>query len=366
MERRGHRSRDRGGGLRAEPAGLREQHGRVRGVAVRLASRRDDPPARATRARRLRPLEAGGGADRPRGARGRPDLGGRGPATDDVRERRPSARAAARTDPVAWVVPLVGGGVTKIALVPRTRWRKGSSARPRSEGAGGHVYHLTNDFDLTVADLVGYAALGLGRRVRTPHVPVGSPAWRTSTAEAALIARRPARDLTRPQVRGVLALVTRDNPFSSARAQREARLSPPAMPPRAGVPGEPFAGGATIELVPERARVARTHPFRNGGWTLDRTDPGPYLSDLSLTSCNKTRCQETPCRGWCLCRPSGKGDGVIELLLGARDVPASSWWTLRRRLKARIPSRATRMEKLSCSPAGLPAAAPWPAARPKL
>ena len=129
--------------------------------------------------------------------------------------------------------PLVGGGVTKIALVHADAVAEGIVRAAAYEGAGGHVYHLTNDFDLTVADLVGYAALGLGRRVRTPHVPVGVARLALPLLQAALIAggrRDPAS-----QVPGVLALVTRDNPFSSARAQRELGWSP-TMPPHEGVP----------------------------------------------------------------------------------------------------------------------------------
>jgi UDP-glucose 4-epimerase len=124
--------------------------------------------------------------------------------------------------------PLVGGGTTKVALVHADAVAEGIVRAAAHDAAGGRVYHLTNDFDLTVAELVGYAARGLGRRVRTPHVPVTVARLALPLLQAALIAGgRP--DLA-SQAPGVLALVTRNNPFSSDRARRELGWAPTLAP----------------------------------------------------------------------------------------------------------------------------------------
>ena len=129
--------------------------------------------------------------------------------------------------------PLVGGGTTKVTLVHADAVADGIVRVAAHDAAGGQVYHLTNDFDLTVAELVGYAALGLGRRVRTPHVSVAVTRLALPLLRAALIAGG-RRDLAY-QVPGVLALVTRDNPFSSERARRELGWAP-TLAPEEGVP----------------------------------------------------------------------------------------------------------------------------------
>jgi nucleoside-diphosphate-sugar epimerase len=131
------------------------------------------------------------------------------------------------------VVPLVDGGTSKLALVHADAVAEGVIRVAGHDAAGGQVYHLTHDFDLTVAELVGYAALGLGRRVRTPHVPMTVARLASPLLQAALIACG-RRDLA-SQVPGVLDLVTRNNPFSSTRARDELGWRP-TVAPHQGVP----------------------------------------------------------------------------------------------------------------------------------
>lgn len=124
--------------------------------------------------------------------------------------------------------PLIGGGTTILALVHADSVADGAIRAATTDRAAGRVYHLTNDFEITVADLVRYAALGLGRRVRTPRVPraVGVAAFR---ALAVALAAGGRRDLA-PHAAGMLHMLTRDNPFTSERARRELAWSPEVRP----------------------------------------------------------------------------------------------------------------------------------------
>jgi nucleoside-diphosphate-sugar epimerase len=126
------------------------------------------------------------------------------------------------------VFPLIGGGRTTLTLVHADSVADGAIRAATTDRAGGRVFHLTNDFDVTVADLVRFASRGLGRRVVAPRVPtaVGRAAFR-ALALALVAAGR--RDLA-PHVEGLLQMLTRDNPFTSERARRELRWSPVIRP----------------------------------------------------------------------------------------------------------------------------------------
>ena len=129
--------------------------------------------------------------------------------------------------------PLVGGGATALALVHADAVAEGIVRAAAHDAAAGHVYHLTNDFDLTVAELVRYAGVGLGRRIHAPCIPTAAARLALLPVQAALIAAG-RRDLAR-QVPALLALLTRANPFSSERARRELGWSP-TVAPHEGVP----------------------------------------------------------------------------------------------------------------------------------
>ena len=126
------------------------------------------------------------------------------------------------------VFPLFGGGRTTLTLVHADAVADGAIRAATTDRAGGRVYHLANDFELTVADLVRFAARGLGRRVLAPRVPVavGRAAFR-ALALALVAAGR--RDLA-PHADGLLQMLTRDNPFTSERARRDLGWSPVIRP----------------------------------------------------------------------------------------------------------------------------------------
>ena len=128
--------------------------------------------------------------------------------------------------------PLIGGGRTRLALVSADAVADGAIRAASTDRAGGRVYHLTNDFDVTVAELVRFAARGLGRRVLALRIPlaVGRVAFRL----LALGLRAGGRRDLAPHAAGLLEMLTRDNPFSSERARRELGWAP-AIPPAEGI-----------------------------------------------------------------------------------------------------------------------------------
>lgn len=129
--------------------------------------------------------------------------------------------------------PLFGGGYTTMSLVHASAVADGAVRAARTEAAGGRAYNLTNDFPVTVAQMVGYAATGLGRRVR--GVPVPLPLARASFAALAQSLRIVRRPGLAEQLPGALNAFARNNPFTSARARRELGWSP-AVTPEAGIP----------------------------------------------------------------------------------------------------------------------------------
>jgi nucleoside-diphosphate-sugar epimerase len=126
------------------------------------------------------------------------------------------------------IFPLVGGGRTTLTLVHADSVADGAIRAAATDRAAGRVYHLTNDFDVTVAEWVRYAARGLRRRVLAPRVPLalGRVAFR-ALALALVAAGRP--DLA-PHAEGLLQMLTRDNPFTSERARRELGWAPEIRP----------------------------------------------------------------------------------------------------------------------------------------
>lgn len=135
------------------------------------------------------------------------------------------------------VFPLIAEGRNTLSLVHAHAVADGAVRAVLTAAAIGRVYHLANDFAVTVADLVRYASLGLRRRIRTPHVSVRAARLLFKGLGAALrIGGR--RDLA-PHATGIFEMLTRDNPFTSARARRELRWSP-TIEPADGLP-EAFA-----------------------------------------------------------------------------------------------------------------------------
>jgi nucleoside-diphosphate-sugar epimerase len=126
------------------------------------------------------------------------------------------------------VFPLVGGGTTTLSLVHADAVAEAAVRAATLDAAAGRVYHVTDDFAVTVAELVRYAALGLGRRVLAPGVSRGAARFAFKALAVALVmAGRP--DLA-PHATGVLDMFSRNNPFTSERARRELGWSPSIRP----------------------------------------------------------------------------------------------------------------------------------------
>ena len=156
-QRRGHRERRRGRGGRGQPARPREQH---LGVRPRTATSRR-PPTSPAAARRSPPATPTAAPSRrpsgsswpptPRAASGPPSCGR--PMMYGRRDRQ----FVPRVGPVLERGAVPAGRRRHDDALPRprpTRSPTAPCARPRPTRPAGRVYHLTNDFALTVADLV--------------------------------------------------------------------------------------------------------------------------------------------------------------------------------------------------------------------
>jgi nucleoside-diphosphate-sugar epimerase len=129
--------------------------------------------------------------------------------------------------------PVFGGGGAVMAIVHAASVADGAVRAPGPEGAGGRAYNLANDFDVTAAEFVRLAAIGLGRHLARIPVPLALARAGFRTAAAGLrMANRPtlAHDLL-----SALDFLSRDNPFSSERARKELGWAPPVRP-EVGVP----------------------------------------------------------------------------------------------------------------------------------
>ena len=124
--------------------------------------------------------------------------------------------------------PRIAGGRTTLALVHARHVAEGAVLAARREIAGGNVYLLTNDFPVTVTDLVRSAETGLGKRIYAPAVPM--PMGRVGFAALQGILKTIGRgDLAR-HAKGTLDMLTKDNPFTSDRARSELGWSPSIVP----------------------------------------------------------------------------------------------------------------------------------------
>jgi 2-alkyl-3-oxoalkanoate reductase len=127
------------------------------------------------------------------------------------------------------VFPLVAGGrQNTLSLVHAQAVADGAVRAARTDAAGGRLYHLTDDFPVTMADLVRYASLGLRRHIRTVPVPAGLA--RLLLGGLAGCLRLGGRHDLAPHAAGVFDMLTRDNPFTSARARQELGWSPTVRP----------------------------------------------------------------------------------------------------------------------------------------
>jgi nucleoside-diphosphate-sugar epimerase len=123
------------------------------------------------------------------------------------------------------VAPLVGGGKTTLAMVHAANVADGAIRAATTDAAGGKVYNLTNDDEITVADFVQLAAQGLGKHVIPIPLPMRAGRFLIVALASALGLLR-GRGLG-TMARGTLEFLTRDNPYSSDLARRELGWAPP-------------------------------------------------------------------------------------------------------------------------------------------
>jgi 2-alkyl-3-oxoalkanoate reductase len=140
------------------------------------------------------------------------------------------------------VIPLVGGGLTTLAIVHAANVAEGAVRAAATEHAGGNAYNLANDFDVTVRDFFRLAGEGLDRRMRFVNVPVGA-------ARAGLrVVKRALALITGGRLSVVstasIDFVSKNNPFSSERARRELGWNPTVRPEKS---------------IPEAFRWAKEH-----------------------------------------------------------------------------------------------------------
>lgn len=122
------------------------------------------------------------------------------------------------------IFPLVGGGRSTLTLVHAGNVARGAVLAARAPRADGKVYHLTNDWPVDTRLLVESASDGLGIDISAPAIP--ERVGRVGFAALALALRIVGRgDLARHSG-GTLAMLTRDNPFTSRRARDELGWDP--------------------------------------------------------------------------------------------------------------------------------------------
>ena len=130
-------------------------------------------------------------------------------------------------------VPLINGGRTTLPLVHAANVVDGGMRALATEGAGGQTYNVTNDYDVTLADLVRLGAEGLGLRIGTVNVPLS--AARAGLGVAKVIVAVVKGRMTASQGDSTLIALSRNNPFSSDKARGELAWDPPVRP-EVGIP----------------------------------------------------------------------------------------------------------------------------------
>ena len=131
------------------------------------------------------------------------------------------------------IMPLLGGGTSTLAVVHSANVAEGAILAATNAQAGGRVYNLANDYDVSVREFFSLAAQGLGRRVTFVPVPI----WMAKTALRGfrIVDRLMLGGKFAVASEGSLSFMSRDNPFTSDRAKRELGWNP-AVRPEAGIP----------------------------------------------------------------------------------------------------------------------------------
>ncbi|MES2178402.1 MAG: NAD-dependent epimerase/dehydratase family protein [Gemmatimonadota bacterium] len=125
------------------------------------------------------------------------------------------------------VAPIIGGGRSTLAVVHAENVVDGMVRAARTDSAGGRAYNLTNDYDVTVNEFFGYAAVGMNISLRRLPIPLALAKGieKTYKTLAPLLGSR-----IKAVSFSAIDFLTRDNPFTSARAKRELGWDPPMRP----------------------------------------------------------------------------------------------------------------------------------------
>ncbi|HEY4305763.1 MAG TPA: NAD-dependent epimerase/dehydratase family protein [Gemmatimonadaceae bacterium] len=122
------------------------------------------------------------------------------------------------------VAPIIGNGQSTLPIVHAANVADGAVRAAMHTNAGGHVYNLANDFDLTAQRFFELGAHGLGRRVRFVRFPLGLA--RVVFGAFKKIANTVTGGGFNAVSNASISFISEDNPFTSDRARREIGWSP--------------------------------------------------------------------------------------------------------------------------------------------
>ena len=126
------------------------------------------------------------------------------------------------------VAPVIAGGNTTMAIVHASHVADGAIRAATADRAGGSVYNLANDFDVTWREFYRLAAVGLEQSLHAVNVPL----WIAQTGLR--LVKRIVKLVTAGGMNVVttasIDFMTRNNPFSSERARRELGWNPQLRP----------------------------------------------------------------------------------------------------------------------------------------
>ena len=131
------------------------------------------------------------------------------------------------------IAPVPNGGHTTLPVVHAANVADAAVRAATTDIAGGRAYNTANDFEVTLAQFLGLAGIGLGRTIRLVNVPL----WLLEAGLALGLRARPlfARVSAPLSSRASIDFLSRDNPFTSDRARVELGWNPQTRP-EIGVP----------------------------------------------------------------------------------------------------------------------------------
>lgn len=124
--------------------------------------------------------------------------------------------------------PLPGGGKNTLAIINAASVADAAIRAATSDVAGGRAYNVANEGDTTLREFVSLAATGLGTVVVPLPIPLGVIGFGLAAVQRIWKTfRLPGSEVLQ---HASLNFVARDNPFSSARAERELGWRPVVAP----------------------------------------------------------------------------------------------------------------------------------------